>query len=80
MPAEPDLRGSSAIGRQAAIDSNGGISGSVSGDDQGKGRGDVTDFEAWEIEYLSAKVFSYVKRKLEIESERHGRSGFNSWM
>lgn len=36
-------------------------------------------FEAWEIEFLASKVYSYLKQKLTIERERHGRPGSPQW-
>lgn len=36
-------------------------------------------FEAWEIEFLASKVYSYLRDKLAVEKERHGRPGFPLW-
>ena len=36
-------------------------------------------FDASEIEFLASKVYSYIKQKLVIEKERHGRPGFPWW-
>jgi len=36
-------------------------------------------FDASEIEFLASKVYSYIKQKLVIEKERHGRHGFSWW-
>jgi len=36
-------------------------------------------FEAWEIEFLASKVYSYLKDRLAVENERHGRPGFALW-
>ena len=39
----------------------------------------VREFQGWEIEFLSSRVFAYLKDKLVVERERHGRPGFTSW-
>lgn len=36
-------------------------------------------FDASEIEFLASKVYSYIKQKLIIEKERHGRPGVSWW-
>ena len=36
-------------------------------------------FEAWEIEFLASKVYSYLKNRLAVEKERHGHPGFALW-
>ena len=40
---------------------------------------EVREFQAWEIEFLASKVYGYLKDRLVVERERHGRSGFTSW-
>ena len=69
-----------AISRQA--DQPGSAAASTSSSPSGgeSGPPDITKLKGWEIEFLSAKVFSYVKRKLEIEGERNGRFNFNPWL
>jgi hypothetical protein len=37
------------------------------------------EFEPEEIEFLASKVYSYIKRRLAVERERHGRPGFPLW-
>ena len=36
-------------------------------------------FDASEIEFMASKVYSYIKQKLVIEKERHGRPGVSWW-
>ena len=36
-------------------------------------------FDASEIEFIASKVYSYIKQKLVIEKERHGRPGASWW-
>ncbi len=69
------------IAREVASESSGQIRRAESTDAASGGKEDVTTrFEPWEIEFLAAKVFSYVKRKLEVDRERHGRSMSNPWL
>ena len=37
------------------------------------------EFQGWEIEFLASRVYAYLKDKLVMERERHGRPGFTSW-
>lgn len=37
------------------------------------------EFQAWEIEFLASKVYGYLKDRLVVERERHGRAGFTTW-
>ena len=37
------------------------------------------EYSADEIEFLASKVYRYIKNKLAVERERHGRPGFALW-
>ncbi len=37
------------------------------------------EFNSQEIEFLASKVYPYVKRRLGVERERHGRPGYALW-
>jgi len=39
----------------------------------------VEQLKPWEIEFLSAKAYSYLRNKLVIEEERFGRPSFEGW-
>ena len=36
-------------------------------------------FTPKDIEFLSSKMFTYIKRRLSDDRERHGRPGFSMW-
>ena len=79
VPAGFDSTPKNTIGRQVFPSGDEVMSDGVATGGSPNGKIDVTSFEAWEIEFLSAKVYSYVKRKLETEMERHGRTSSSLW-
>ena len=80
VPAPDGLAPPATVGASTASAGSGVILEDGPGKSSGNVNRDVTDFEAWEIEFLSAKVYSYIKRKLDVEMERHGRLRSNPWI